>query len=132
MRRASRAIAAFRPTARAARPSRLGHRRSAARWPAEARVESVRGDKKQPIAFEIKEVAPGLGGRPGASLSEALGGDPHPAGETGPELRGLGVLSASGLAGGDARGRTKMRFMHASAAQNAWGTREPNTFEIVC
>ena len=81
---------------------------------------------------ELKQIAPGLGGRPGASLSEALGGDPHPAGETGPELRGLGVLSASGLAGGDARGRTKMRFMHASAAQNAWGTREPNTFEIVC
>src|SRR5215472_1182555 len=132
MRRASRAIAAFRPTARAARPSRLGHRRSAARRPAEARVESVRGDKKQPIAFEIKEVAPGLGGRPGASLSEALGGDPHPAGETGPELRGLVILSASGLRDGEAPGGAKMRFTHASAAENAWRTREPNGFAGVC
>ena len=73
-----------------------------------------------------KQIAPGLGGRPGASLSEALGGDPHPAGETGPELRGLGVLSASGLPSGDHRGMTKMRFMHVSAAENAYGTQEPN------
>jgi hypothetical protein len=64
----------------------------------------------------IKQIAPGVGGTPGASLSEALGGDPHPAGETGPELRGLVVLSASGLPDGDASGYAKMRFAHASNA----------------
>jgi hypothetical protein len=78
-----------------------------------------------------KTIGARSGGKTGRQLVRSAWGRSGPAGETGPELRGLGVLSASGLPDGDGRAMTKMQIAHASAAKNAYGRAEPRTNENV-